>query len=137
MTVFVYLTSPAGLRRVLWFDAISGIGTGVLHLVASGPLSQALGLPGALLMASGMAIFAFVTLAAWLAMQPTPPRSGLSVIVVGNLAWSAGCVWLALGGVSGATAIGVGYLLVQAVVVAILAELQWMGLRPRKPAMAA
>lgn len=136
MSVFTHLTSPAGLRRVLWFDAISGIGTGVLHVVASGPLSQVLGLPEALLRASGVAIFAFVTLAAWLAMQPTPSRGGLSLIVIGNFAWSAGCVWLVLGGVSGATALGVGYLLVQAAVVALLAELQWMGLRLRRSAMA-
>lgn len=129
MSVFAYLTSPAGLRRVLWFDAISGVGTGVLQVAASGPLSQMLGLPEPLLRASGVAIFAFVALAAWLAMQRTPLRIGLAAIVVGNFLWSIGCLWLALGGAAGATALGVGYLMVQVIVVAVLAELQWMGLR--------
>lgn len=129
MSVFAYLTSHKGLRQVLWFDAISGMGTGVLQVAASGPLSQILGLPESLLRTSGIAIFAFVALAAWLATQRTPSRAGLAVIVVGNFAWSIGCLWLALGGAPTATAMGVGYLTVQVVVVAALAELQWMGLR--------
>lgn len=129
MSVFTYLTSPAGLRRVLWFDAISGMGTGALQVAASGPLSQLLGLPEPLLRGSGMTIFAFVALAAWLAMQRTSSRAGLALLVVSNFAWSLGCLWLALGGAAGATALGVGYLLVQVVVVAALAELQWVGLR--------
>jgi len=137
MSVFAYLTSPTGLRRVLWFDAISGMGTGALQLAASGPLSQLLGLPESLLRASGVAIFSFVALAAWLAMQRSPSRAGLAVIVVGNFAWSLGCLWLALGGAAGATALGVGYLMVQVVVVAALAELQWMGLRQGRLAVAA
>jgi hypothetical protein len=137
MSVFAYLTSPAGLRRVLGFDAISGVGTGLLQLAASGPLSEMLGLPESLLRASGMAIFAFVALAGWLAMQRTPPRAALAVIVVCNFAWAMGCLWLALGGAPGATALGVAYLMVQVVVVAVLAELQWMGMRHSRQAVLA
>lgn len=129
MNVLSSLTSSTGLRKVLWFDAITGVGTGVLHLAASAPLAAWLGLPPALLQGSGVAIFAFVALATWLALQPIPSRGGLSVIVVCNFAWALGCVALALGGVAGITALGVAYLLVQAVAVAVLAELQWMGLR--------
>jgi hypothetical protein len=129
MSIFAYLTSPAGLRRVLAFDAISGLGTGLLQVAASGPLSQWLGLPETLLRTSGIAIFAFVALAGWLAMQRTPMRVGLAVLVIGNFAWVIGCLWLALGGASGATHLGVAYLMVQVVVVAALAELQWTGLR--------
>lgn len=137
MSVFAYLTSSAGLRRVLAFDAISGVGTGLLQLMASGPLSQWLGLPEPLLRASGIGIFAFVALAAWLAMQRTPLRAGLAVLVIGNFAWAIGCLWLALGGASGASSLGVAYLMVQVVVVAALAELQWMGLRQGRSLVAA
>ncbi|HEX5739284.1 MAG TPA: hypothetical protein VFY22_12295 [Hydrogenophaga sp.] len=137
MSVFAYLTSPAGLRRVLWFDAISGVGTGMLQWAGSGPLSRLLGLPEPLLQVSGIGIFAFVALAAWLAMQRTPPRAGLAVIVVGNFAWSIGCLWLSWGGAPGATALGVAYLMVQVVVVAVLAELQWMALRQGRRVAAA
>lgn len=137
MSVLAYFTSPAGLRRVLAFDAISGVGTGLLQLAASGLLSGMLGLSEPLLRSSGIAIFAFVALAAWLAMQRTPSRAGLAVLVVGNFAWAIGCLWLALGGAPGATILGVAYLMVQVLVVAALAELQWMGLRQSRMVEAA
>ena len=137
MSVLAYFTSPTGLRRVLAFDAISGVGTGLLQLAASGLLSGLLGLSEPLLRTSGIAIFAFVALAAWLAMQRTPSRAGLAVLVVGNFAWAIGCLWLALGGAPGATSLGVAYLMVQVLVVAALAELQWMGLRQSRMVVAA
>jgi hypothetical protein len=137
MSVLAYLTSPAGLRRVLAFDAISGVGTGLLQLSASGPMSGTLGLSEHLLWSSGIGIFAFVALAAWLSMQRTPLRAGLAVLVIGNFAWAIGCLWLALGGASGASSLGVAYLMVQVVVVAVLAELQWMGMRHSRQAVPA
>lgn len=137
MSVLAYFTSPAGLRRVLAFDAISGGGTGLLQLAATGLLTGMLGLSETLLRSSGIAIFAFVALAAWLAMQRTPSRAGLAVLVLGNFAWAIGCLALALGGAPGVTSVGVAYLMVQVLVVAALAELQWMGLRQSRMVVAA
>ena len=137
MSVLAYFTSPAGLRRVLAFDAISGGGTGLLQLAATGLLSGMLGLSETLLRSSGIAIFAFVALAAWLAMQRTPSRAGLALLVLGNFAWVIGCLALALGGAPGVTSVGVAYLMVQVLVVAALAELQWMGLRQSRMVVAA
>ncbi|PKO64162.1 MAG: hypothetical protein CVU22_25480 [Betaproteobacteria bacterium HGW-Betaproteobacteria-16] len=137
MSVLAHFTSPAGLRRVLAFDAISGVGTGLLQLAATGLLSGMLGLSETLLRSSGIAIFAFVALAAWLAMQRTPSRAGLAVLVLGNFAWAIGCLALALGGAPGVTSVGVAYLMVQVLVVAALAELQWMGLRQSRMVVAA
>jgi hypothetical protein len=136
MPLIASLTSPSGLRRVLAFDALSGAGTGALQLGLTGHLSQWLGLSEALLQGSGMAIFAFVALAGWLALQAEPPRAALATIVLCNFAWVIGCVALAFGGAPAATGMGVAYLLFQAVVVLVLAELQWMGLRRQRPALA-
>ena len=129
MSLTAQLSSPAVLRRVLAFDALSGAGTGALHLLLAPLLSTWLGLPGPLLQASGVAIFAFVLLAGWLALQASPPRGPLMVIVLLNVAWALGCVWLAFGGAAAPTSLGVAYLLVQAVAVLALAELEWMGWR--------
>ena len=98
MSLTAQLSSPTTLRRVLAFDAVSGAGTGVLHLWLAPVLASWLGLPEALLQASGVAIFAFVLLAGWLALQASPPRGPLTVIVLLNVAWALGCVWLAFGG---------------------------------------
>lgn len=129
MSITSQLSSPAVLRRVLAFDALSGAGTGVLHLLLASTLSTWLGLPEALLQASGVAIFAFVVLAGWLALHAAPPRVPLMALVLLNFAWALGCLWLAFGAAINPTPLGMAYLLVQAVVVFVLAELQWMGWR--------
>ena len=129
MSITAQLSSPAVLRRVLAFDAISGAATGALHLLLSPMLATWFGLPTALLQASGLAIFAFVALAGWLSLQATPPRGALMLIVLLNLAWAGGCLWLALGGAISPTPMGVAWLLAQAFAVIVLAELEWMGWR--------
>ena len=129
MSLTAQLTAPVTLRRVLAFDAVSGAGTGAQHLLLAPVLSTWLGLPEALLQASGLSIFAFVALAGWLAWQASPPRGPLMVLVLLNAAWTVACLWLAVGGAVHVTPQGLTYLLVQAVVVFALAELEWMGWR--------
>lgn len=136
MSLLNTLTSATGLRRVLAFDAVSGAGTGALQLGLTGILSQWLGLSAPLLQGSGLAIFVFVVLAGWLAMQAAPPRAALAALVVGNFAWVAGCLALAFGAAPAVTPLGIAYLMVQAVVVLVLAELQWMALRRTRQALA-
>jgi hypothetical protein len=132
MSAFISLLgSPSFLRRVLWADALSGAATGALQLAVPGLLATWLGLPAALLTASALAIFVFVGLASFLATREAPPRPLLAALVIGNWAWVAGCLVLAFSGTLAPTALGQGYLVMQAVVVAVLAELQWMGLRQR------
>lgn len=133
MSLTAQLSSPPVLRRVLAFDAVSGAATGVVHLLLAPMLSTWLGLPEALLQASGVAIFGFVLLAGWLALQTPTPRAPLMAIVLLNGAWALGCVWLSLGSAVNATALGMAYLLVQAGVVLALAELEWMGWRQLAP----
>ena len=70
MSLISSLTSPAGLRRVLGFDALSGTATGALQLSLTGLLSSWLGLSAPLLQGSGIAIFAFVALILVLTLRP-------------------------------------------------------------------
>ena len=135
MSVLAYFTSPAGLRRVLAFDAISGGGTGLLHLALAGYLSTLLGLPAGLLSATGILLLLYVALAGTLALQASPPRHLLGVLVAGNFAWVAACLVLLFGGAVSPTPLGQAYLVLQALAVLALAELQWMALRrSRSPA---
>lgn len=136
MSLITYLTSPAGLRRVLAFDALSGAASGALQLGLTALLAEWLGLSASLLLGSGIAIFAFVALSGWLALQAAPSRLALGALVVGNFAWGIGCLVLALGGAPGVMGLGVAYLVLQAGVVLSLSELQWMGLRRQRLALA-
>lgn len=123
--------SPSLLRAVLWADAASGAATAVLQLALTDLLAQWLGLPRLLLLASGAVLWPFVALAASLASRPLVPPAGLKLLVIGNWAWVAGCVVLLLAGTA-TTPYGQGYLLMQALAVAVLAQLQSLALR-RQP----
>lgn len=125
MSIFA---SPRFLRHVLLADAASGAASALLHLTAAGALSSLLGLSQGLLVASGLALLAYIALASYLSQCEPVPRSGLRLLILGNWAWALACVGLLLAGAA-TTPLGQAYLVVQAVAVAALAELQWMGLR--------
>ncbi|TWO69369.1 hypothetical protein FN976_18945 [Caenimonas sedimenti] len=125
MNVF---SSPRFLRNVLWADAVSCAATGALQLAAAGWLAQVLGLPGELLLASGGLLVGVVLLASWLATREPVPRAPLWVLIAGNWLWVAGCLGLLFTGAA-TTTLGQAYLVLQAVAVIVLAELEWMGLR--------
>ena len=125
MSIFA---SPRFLRHVLIADAASGALTSLLHLTAGGALAPLLGLPHGLIVASGLALVLFVAGAAYLASCDPVPRGGVRLLVAGNWAWVGGCLVLLALGVP-ATPLGQAYVVMQAVAVAVLAELQWFGLR--------
>jgi hypothetical protein len=123
------LASPHLLRSLLWADAASSLASGALHLVAAASLATLLGIPESLLTASGIALLGYVALAVWLATNgPVHPRM-TAVLVAANFAWAAVALALLFDGALTPTVAGRAYLLVQALAVATLAELQWMALR--------
>ena len=120
-------TDPARLLSLLlWADAASAAATGALQLAAAAPLARAFGLPPALVLASGAVVLAVAAFAAWLARAPG--RAGVLTLVGLNAAWVLGCLDLLLAGSAG-TALGTGWLVLQAVAVGVLAELEWIALR--------
>ena len=121
------LSSPRFLPAVLWGDAASALATGVLQLAAAPLLAAWFGLPEGLLTASGWVLLAVAAYAAWLARGPIR-RPAVLALVAGNALWVAGCLELLLTGAAG-TALGAAWLVLQAVAVGILAELEWIALR--------
>lgn len=129
------LSSSSTLRAVVWFDAFTGVLLGALHLLLTASLAEWLGLPQNLLTVSGVMLLGYAALAITLARAPSMPRGGLWVLIVGNFAWALASLGLLLGSTVTPTLLGQGYLLVHVVSVAMLAELQWMGVR-RLPGLA-
>ncbi|RYX88983.1 MAG: hypothetical protein EOO28_34505 [Comamonadaceae bacterium] len=123
------LSSPNFLRNVLWADSVSCIGSGALQLLFAGMMVPMLGLPAQLLAATGIFLLVYGAAVAFLATRNPVPRTIVWVLVAGNLAWAIGCVALLVSGLLPLTAAGKAYVLVQALTVAVLAELQWMALR--------
>ncbi|BEP95827.1 hypothetical protein GmRootA79_42110 [Acidovorax sp. A79] len=135
-SMFNLMSSPRFLRAVVWFDASTGVLLGALHLLLTAPLAGWLGLAPGLLQASGVLLLGYAALATAIARSEPMPRGWLWVLIVGNFAWALASLALLLGSAAAPTLLGQAYLLVHVVSVALLAELQWMGVR-RLPAWAA
>lgn len=126
MSVFA---SPRFLPRVMWADAASCAATGALQVAFTGALAALTGLPAPLLVGTGFFLLAYAAAAALMAMRRTPPRTLIGLVVLGNFGWAFACVALLVSGVFPVTAVGIAWVLAQAVCVVVLAELQWTGLR--------
>lgn len=126
MSVFA---SPRFLPNVMWADAASFAATGALQVAFTDALARLTGLPAPLLMGTGVFLLAYAALAAFMASRSTPPRALIGLVVVGNFGWAVACVALLVSGMFPVTAVGVAWVLAQAVCVIVLAELQWTGLR--------
>lgn len=125
----MFTISASTLRRVLWLDAASGLGMGLSHLVLAERLSGWTGIPAAWLQVAALVVFGAASLAGWLASRAEPPAGGVRLLAAGNFAWVAASLWLAFGAGLPLTVLGLGWVLVQALLVLVMAELEWAGAR--------
>lgn len=124
-----FFAHPRFLRNVLLADAASCLGSGALQLFFTAPLASLFNLPTPLLQGTGLFLVVYAALVAWVALRDPVPRALVWLFVIGNLGWAVACVALLASGVVSPTGLGMGWVLAQAACVAILAELQWAGLR--------
>lgn len=126
--------SPRFLSRIMWIDAVSCAATGALQVGFTDVLARLTGLPGGLLLGTGLFLLAYAAAAAAMACSATPPRTLIGLVAVGNFGWAASCAALLASGVFAVTALGTAWVVAQAVTVVLLAEAQWMGLRATRQA---
>ena len=115
------------LRRVLLVDAATCIATGALLTIEAQALSQLLGLPGALLFYAGASLFPCAALMLLVALRASLWRAGAWVIVAGNALWVLASAALLVA--IAPTALGYAFVIGQGVAVALLAELEYIGLQ--------
>lgn len=123
----MFNVSESTLRRVLWLDAASGLAMGLSHFALAGPLSAWTGIPAVWLEVAAVIVLGAASVAAWLASRSSPPAAGVRLLAAGNFAWVAASVWLAFGAGLPLTTLGLGWLLAQALMVLLLAEIEWAG----------
>jgi len=121
-------TSPF-LRRVLLADAATSGATGLLMMACAGPLEELLGLPDALLHDAGLALLPFAMLVAYLATRESQWRPAVWAVIGSNALWAIDSVLLLLTGWIEPNKLGIAFVIAQALVVAILAQLEYLGLR--------
>jgi hypothetical protein len=123
-------TTPSSLlRNALLADALLSGATAMLLVAAAGPLSGLLGLSVGLLRGSGLFIVPFVALAASIRLRTRISRTPIFVLVVCNALWAVDSVLVLLLGWIEPTVPGEVFVVGQAVIVGVLAELQFIGLR--------
>lgn len=117
------------LRRVLAVDAVLSSVMGVVMVLAVAPLSSLLGLSTSLLTWSGLSLLPFAAFVGWLATREVPPRAAVWAVVICNALWAVDSLVLLTSGWVEPTLLGKVFVVFQALVVAVLAELQYFGLR--------
>jgi len=117
------------LRTVLYADILFSTG-GALLMAAGAPLlSPMLHLPFALLLGAGLALVPWVLGLAVIVYRSRVQRTVLVDIAGINLLWCAACLGLLASGAIAPNALGIAFIVAQALVVAVFGVLQFVGLR--------
>lgn len=124
------------LRQALLADATTSGAFGLLMLLAAGPLSHLLGLPEMLLRGAGAILVPYVAFLAWLSLREQTNRVLIWAVILGNVLWTADSLLLLVSGWVSPTGAGYAFVIAQALVVLMYAELQFMGLRRSNAAVA-
>jgi hypothetical protein len=117
------------LRLVLKVDAAACAAMGLALTAGAGALDDRLGIPSSWLVALGITLVACAARLAWLAAASTIPPALAGVVVAGNTLWALASVAAVAIGWWPLTSAGIAVVVAQAVAVAALAELEYVGLR--------
>jgi hypothetical protein len=117
------------LRQILIVDVVVSGAAGLLMAVGAPLLSPLLGLPANLLFWAGVALLPFVALLIAVARRGEASRLLLIDIIAINALWVAASFGLLVSGAVAPTLLGYAFVIAQALTVALLAELQFIGFR--------
>ena len=95
----------------------------------AGLLSGLTQLPPDLLRSAGLSLFPIAAFIAFVATRAELPRAGVWLVILGNVAWVAASLWVHLRRRDRAQTFGYAFVAVQALAVAVLAELEFTGVR--------
>lgn len=115
------------LRTALRIDSVASLALGLPMALLPAQLAEWLALPAPLLFGAGLVALVYGAVLGYAARRRCIAGMVASIVVGGNVLWAAACV--ALVWVLTPNALGIGFLLVQAAVVAGFAELQWIAAR--------
>jgi len=129
--------SSTFLRRVLLLDAASSGAMGLLLLVFGGVLAGLLDLPAELLSESGLVLVPFALAVGFLGTRARLSRVAVWVVIAINAVWAIDSVVLLFTGWVQPNPWGYAFVIGQASFVALMAELEVIGLRKSAAAVPA
>jgi hypothetical protein len=124
-----HILPSAFLRRVLVLDALASGATGLMMAAGAQVLAGLCGLPASLLTYSGLSLLPFAAIVGLLARRDTLPAAIVWAVIAYNGLWSIDSVVLLASGWIAPSALGYAFVLGQALVVMVIAECEYLGLR--------
>jgi hypothetical protein len=128
--------SPTFLRRVLLVDALSCLAMGAGMLSFAPVLAEVLKLPAQLLTQAGSVLLPFAAFVGFLSSREQPSRVAVWGVIVLNALWVVDSFVLLFSGAVVPNLLGQVFVIGQAAAVAVLAGLEYIGMR-RLPVPAA
>jgi hypothetical protein len=125
------------LRRAILADAVFSGASAVLLTLGGGLFAPLLNLPEALLRETGLFLIAYTALVGWLGTRAAMPRILVAIVIAGNAAWTIASIALLFSGAVSPNLLGEAAIAMQSMVVGVLAELQFIGLRRSGATLAA
>jgi hypothetical protein len=125
------------LRRAIQADAVFSGASAVLLTLGAGALAPLLSLPEALLSETGLFLIAYTALVGWLGTRQAMPKTLVVIVIAGNAAWAVASIALLFSGTVTPNLLGEAFVVIQAIVVGALGELQYVGWRRSSDALAA
>jgi len=117
------------LRYALLADAIASGATGLLLIAGAGLLEGFLNIPVALSREAGLVLIPYVAFVAIVGTRENIMRGAVWAIILANAVWALASVALLVSGWIAPNLLGVIFIALQAAVVAVFGELQFVGLR--------
>jgi hypothetical protein len=117
------------LRTALVLDAAACAGMGLLLAFGADGLAAPLGFPAGFLRGSGLLLLPCAALLAWLSSRETLPRLAVYAVIGVNIVWIVDSLAILLLGWFQPSGLGVGFVLAQAAAVAVVTELEVIGLK--------
>lgn len=124
------------LRRVLAVDAVTSGAMGLAMIAFAGLIANLLQLPVDLVSEAGIILLPFAAFVGFIASRREPARLAVWIIVALNGVWVIDSIVLLFTGWVAPNALGYVFVIAQAAVVLVLADLEYLGLKRSNPVAA-
>lgn len=117
------------LRYALLADAVATTATALMLIAFGSDLAAWLGIPAVFQRNLGLALLPYGAVVGYLGSRRQISPTAVWTVIGCNMAWAAASIAVLFTPWLQPTALGIGFVVAQALIVAALAEFQWFGMR--------
>ena len=125
------------LSRALLADAVFSGVAALGFTFGAGAFASLFNLPEVLLRETGLFLIAYAAFVGWLGTRQSMLKVLVLIVIAGNAAWTLASIALLLSNTVSPNLLGQIFVVAQAIATGVFAELQYVGLRKSRSAVAA